>query len=159
MPVSSNTKFSIDRTRLCELGGLERGKHIRWTKTGVLAGAAPYGELDLIRAVVLDELTEVLKPALARRAWRQIQDDLGLAQGRLDVLAAPQTQSAQLIRNPQQLDQAIPRGQPVILVPLTARIDDARTALSKFRELAGADQPAEIEEPAVERIDAGSGGG
>jgi hypothetical protein len=51
----------LDRSKLCDLAGIDRGKHIRWTTAGLLASKSGFNEIDLIRAAILDELTRVLK--------------------------------------------------------------------------------------------------
>jgi hypothetical protein len=122
----------LDRSRLCDLAGVERGKHIRWTKLELLPNKPMYGEFDLIRAAAFDELSRVLKPALAKTAWHQVEPALGLAKGRLDVVVAVDTKTASLVHTADELDRAMPRNAPVVVVELGARIERARDRLKQY---------------------------
>jgi hypothetical protein len=133
MGVQMNGKAPLDRTRLCELAKVPRGKHIRWTKDRLLAAKQEYGELDLIRAAILDELTRLVKPSLAKTAWLQVEKDLNTLTPRLQVMISTTTKRAYVIRDGTQLDRLLPRNEPVIVVELAERVEEARSRLREFR--------------------------
>jgi hypothetical protein len=140
MAARSNSVVTLDRTRLCELGKIPRGKHIRWTGGGLLSEKPHYDEADLIRAAALDQLTRTVKPQLAQAAWRQIQHSLDPEAQRLEVVLSPGTKRAFLIHGAVELDQVLPRDEAVIVVELTSRIREARTRLADY--LATGTEPA-----------------
>lgn len=133
MGAHTNDKSPLDRTRLCELAKVPRGKHIRWTHDHLLAAKQHYGELDLIRAAILDELTSVVKPSLAKTAWLQVEAGLDTIGPYLQVMVCTTTKRAYLVHNSAELDQLLPRNEPVIVVELGERIDKARSRLREFR--------------------------
>jgi hypothetical protein len=128
-----NGRVPLDRTRLCQLAQVSRGKHIRWTNEQLLTAKPEYGELDLIRAAILDELTRIAKPAVARTAWLQIERGLDVMIPDLQVVIAPTTARAHAIHNSSELDQHLPRNETVIVVALADRVEQARTRLREFR--------------------------
>lgn len=130
---AQTNKSPLDRTRLCELAKVPRGKHIRWTQDQLLASKQRYGELDLIRAAILDELTRVVKPSLAKTAWLQVEAGLDAIGPYLQVLVCTTTKRAHLVHNSTELDQMLPRNEPVIVVELGERIAEARNRLREFR--------------------------
>jgi hypothetical protein len=132
MAAHSNSVVTLDRTRLCELGKIPRGKHIRWTGGGLLSEKPHYDEEDLIRAAALDHLTRTVKPQLAQAAWRQIEHSLDPEAQRLEVVLSPGTKRAFLIQGAVELDQVLPRDEAVIIVELTSRIREARTRLADY---------------------------
>lgn len=133
MGVHTNEKSPLDRTRLCELAKVPRGKHIRWTKDRLLASKQDYGELDLIRAAILDELTRVVGPSLAKTAWLQVEGDLDVIAPYLQVIMCTTTKRAYLVHDSTELDRLLPRNEPVIVVELGERIEEARSRLREFR--------------------------
>jgi hypothetical protein len=141
MPARSRTT-SLDRTRLCELVDIERTRHLRWTKTGLLSEREVFGELDLVRAAALKQLVRALKPKLARAVWLQIREEInGFDGDRLEVVVRPATYKAWLVRTPEQLDEALPRDTAVFIVSLVAEIADARRRLEDFLALERKDAP------------------
>jgi hypothetical protein len=128
-----DTTVELERARLCKLGNVPRGKHIRWGAAKLLAEKPHYDELDLIEAVVLDQLTRTVKPQLAQAAWRQIRPSLDPEAPRIEVVLSTGTKRAFLINEALQLDQVLPRDEAVIVVELTSRIREARTRLADYR--------------------------
>jgi hypothetical protein len=128
-----DTDVALERTRLCKLGGVSRGKHIRWSTAGLLVEKSLYDELDLIHAVALDQLTRTVKPQLAQAAWRQIRHSLDPDAARVEVVLSPGTHRAFLTGGAVELDQVLPRNQVVVVVELTTRIREARTQLDDYR--------------------------
>jgi hypothetical protein len=145
MVVQINGKASLDRTRLCQLAKVPRGKHIRWTKDRLLASKQEYGELDLIRAAILDELTRVVKPSLAKTAWLQVEKDLDTLAPRLQIMVSTTTKRACIIQDGTRLDRVLPRNEPVIVVELAERVEEARSRLREFRSTTI--QPARTRQP------------
>ncbi len=133
MGVQINGKVPLDRTRLCQLAKVPRGKHIRWTKDRLLATKQEYGELDLIRAAILDELTRVVKPSLAKTTWLQVEKDLNTLTPHLQVMVCTTTKRAYSIQDSTQLDRLLPRNEPVIVIELAERVEEARSRLREFR--------------------------
>ncbi len=131
MSVRSHS-LSLDRSKLCDLVGIDRGKHIRWTQAGLLEAKTSYDEKDLVRAAALDELTRVAKPLLAQAAWRQIERDLDLTGARLDVILSTDTRRARLVRSAHDLDRLAPRNSPIVIVELAPRIGGVREKLREF---------------------------
>jgi hypothetical protein len=128
-----NGKTPLDRTRLCELAKVARGKHIRWTKDRLLTAKQEYGEFDLIRAAILDELTLVVKPSLAKTAWLQVEKDLDAITPNLQVIVCTTTKRAYAVHDSSDLDRLLPRNEPVIVVELAERVKQARSRLREFR--------------------------
>ncbi len=128
-----DSRAPIDRTRLCHLAQVSRGKHIRWTKEELLTAKREYNELDLIRAATLDELTLIAKPSVARTAWLQIEQNIDVLKPDLQVVIAPTTERAHAIHDGKELDLLLPRNEPVIVIALHERIEQARTRLREFR--------------------------
>jgi hypothetical protein len=144
---------ALDRSRLCEVGEIDRAKHIRWTQARLLREKPRYGELDLIRAVVLDELTKVLKPKNAGIAWGRIQNDIDHPGQRLEVVFSVATTDAILLRTGGSLDGTLPRNEPIFLVPLHDRIARARQRLATFRSGgASVSSPAQLGTPGSRRV-------
>lgn len=142
MPAASRTN-TISRTRLCELAGIDRTRHTRWTKDGLLVEKDLYGELDLVRASALAQLVRVLKPKLARAVWHQIKDDINqLDFTRLDVIVFPATDKAWLVRTAEGLDEVLPRDRAVFVVSLAGPIAASRRRLHDFRAVDRGDAPA-----------------
>jgi len=137
MDGQTDNRAPIDRTRLCKVADVSRGKHIRWTQLKLLSAKDEYGELDLIRAAILDELHVVLKPSVAKTAWLQIAGDIDVLKPRLQILVAPATERAHAIYGSQELDEILPRNEPVIVVALEERIDKVRERLREFRSSIG----------------------
>ena len=133
MGAHANGKIELDRTRLCQLAQVSRGKHIRWTNERLLAAKPEYRELDLIRAAILDELTLVAKPSVARTAWLQIEKALDVMTPNLQVVIATTTKRAHAIHDSAELDRYLPRNEPVIVIALADRVQLARTRLREFR--------------------------
>lgn len=136
-----NGRVPLDRTRLCQLAQVSRGKHIRWTNERLLTAKPEYGELDLIRAAILDELTRIAKPAATRTAWLQIEKNIDVMTPNLQVVIAPTTARAHAIHDSSELDRLLPRNETVIVVALADRVEQARTRLREFRTNT-AEQPA-----------------
>jgi hypothetical protein len=145
MGVQTNGKAPLDRTRLCQLARVPRGKHIRWTKDRLLAAKQEYGELDLIRAAILDELTRVVRPSLAKAAWLQVERDLDTLTPHLQVIVSTTTKRASIVQDSTQLDRMLPRNEPVIVVELAGRVEEARSRLREFRSTTN--QPVGIQQP------------
>jgi hypothetical protein len=133
----TNGRVPIDRTRLCQLAQVSRGKHIRWTNEQLLSAKPEYGELDLIRAAILDELTLVAKPSVAKTAWQQIEQNIDVLKPDLQVVIAPTTARAHAIHNSTELDRLLPRNEPVIVIALDKRVERARARLREFRTNTG----------------------
>jgi hypothetical protein len=151
MPVDSGLT-TLDRTRLCELAEIERTRHLRWTKVGLLSERDVYGELDLVRVMALAQLVRALKPKLARAVWSQIRDEInGFDCERLEVVVLPATDKAWLVRTPGELDEALPRDTAVFVVSLAAEIAEARKRLHDFRAIERQDTP-EASEPIPLRL-------
>jgi hypothetical protein len=125
-------RLKLPRDRLCELARVERGKHLRWVEDDLLTRKNAYGELDLVRAALLDELNRVLKPRTARAVWLQIRNDLDVPGPQLEVVVARATCRATLIRSDHELGNVLPRGEEVVVVQLHPRADEARTRLRAF---------------------------
>src|SRR5947209_17107467 len=98
--MTSPSDVPIPRRRLCELAAVERGKHGRWVGANLLDRRGSYGRLDLIRAVALQQLWDVLGPTLATSVWRQVKPVLGMPGRALDVIVNPATHSAAVAREP-----------------------------------------------------------
>jgi hypothetical protein len=158
MGAQTNEKSPLDRTRLCELAKVPRGKHIRWTHDHLLASKLRYGELDLIRAAILDELTRVVKPSLAKTAWLQVEAGLDTIGPYLQVMVCTTTKRAYLVHSSAELDQLLPRNEPVIVVELGERIEEARNRLREFRTTT-TQRPSTQPAPAVPAIVPLRGGG
>lgn len=124
---------SIPRERVCQLAGVERGRHRRWQEAGLLGKKDRYGEIDVIKAAALDELWRTLKPSGARMVWSQIVGDLGIPCPDLEVVVRPADYRAQIARSGEELAEVLPRGEPVIVVSLHGRIEQARERLRSFR--------------------------
>ncbi len=141
MVVRSRTT-SLDRTRLCELVDIERTRHVRWTRVGLLSEQEVFGELDLVRAAALKQLVGALKPKLARAVWLQIREEInGFDDDRLEVVVRPATDKAWLVRTSAELDEALPRDTAVFVVSLAAEIAAARKRLEDFLALERQDIP------------------
>jgi hypothetical protein len=151
MGAQINGKAPLDRTQLCKLAGVSRGKHIRWTKEGLLSAKQEYGELDLIRAAMLDELTVIVKPSVAKTAWRQIEKDLHVIVPGLQVVVATTTKRAHAIHTEIELDRVLPRNEPVVVVALTERVELVRARLREFRANT-AEQQAEPQAPRILKL-------
>jgi hypothetical protein len=145
-----DTGVELERARLCKLGKVPRGKHIRWSAAKLLADKPHYDELDLVEAVVLDQLTRTVKPQLAQAAWRQIRQSLDPEASRVEVVLSPGTKRAFLISEALQLDQVLPRDEAVIVVELTSRIREARTRFADYRT-SGQGPPRAEQDTAIER--------
>lgn len=104
----------------------------RWTERGLLADKPLYDETNLIHAAVLDQLTRIVKPALAQAAWVQIRDSLDINASRIEVVISPITKRAFLIAGALELDQVLPRDQAVTVVALGTRISKVRTSLADY---------------------------
>jgi hypothetical protein len=137
MDGSIDEKAPIDRTRLCQLAQVSRGKHIRWTNEQLLTAKPEYGELDLVRAAILDELTTIAKPTVAKAAWLQIKQNMDVLKPGLQVVIAPDTARAHAIHGSRELDELLPRNEPVIVIALADRVEQARARLREFRAHTG----------------------
>lgn len=132
MVARSNNK-TLTRGRLCALAEIQRTKHRRWIDQDLLPAGPDYGESDLIRAAALDELTRRLSPRVARAAWEQIRDHVDLPLGEIEVVVAPSTLEAHLIRNEPRRWEGLPRNEPIIIVPLHERLRETRRRLDAYR--------------------------
>jgi hypothetical protein len=149
---SDGTTETLPRERLCQLAGVERGRHRRWQTEGLLARKRRYGEIDVIKAAALDELWGTLRPTAGKIVWPQIAGDLGIPGGSLDVVVRVADYEATIARSADELAAALPRGEPVVVVSLHARIEEARVRLRTFRTRASTSgavsDPREVDVPA-----------
>jgi hypothetical protein len=155
----SDTK-DFSQARLCELAQVRRGKHRRWLAAKLLRKKGRYVLADVMRAALLDEINEALKPQAARSVWLAIREEIGIPGKRLELLVTLSTHKAQLVRSDAELAKLIPHGDPVVLLDLSsraeavnARVREHLVALSNEVEgtdrlagqLANADTAAEAE--------------
>jgi hypothetical protein len=131
-PSDRNNDF-LPRERLCQLAGVERGRHRRWLDEGLLPAKRRYGEIDLVKAAALDELALVLKPRSAKIVWLTIAQDLGIPGPWLEVVVRQADLESRLARSADELIAAMPRNEPVVVVSLHGRIADVRERLRAFR--------------------------
>jgi hypothetical protein len=144
MPNRSDSSTDLlPRERLCLLAGVERGRHRRWLDADLLPEKRLYGEVDLVRAAALDELSKVLKARTARRVWRQVGADLGLPGAYLEVVVRKADSHAVLVRAASELAPAIPRSEELTVVSLHDRIRIARERFTGYKR--GNDRAAELD--------------
>jgi hypothetical protein len=132
----SDDRQLVDRSRLCELANVERGRHIRWSEAAVLHAKERYTELDVLRAAAYDELRKHLKPKLARAVWRQVGDVIDHPGGRLEVVVCTATMSAHIARSARELDRLLPRNEAAIVVDLHPRMTRVRERFAEYRRTA-----------------------
>ena len=125
----------LSRERLCEIAGVERGRHRRWQDAGFLERRGSYGELDVIKAAALNELWRVLKPQAATIVWRQIRGELGHPARCLDAVVDMATRGTVLARSAAQLSRSVPRGVNVRVVDLATPVAVARRRIQEFESL------------------------
>ena len=131
----------LRRARLCALADVDRGKHLRWQKRGLLERRSSYGLTDVLGAALLDELNSALGPKAARAVWRRVRREIGVPGSRLEIVIVLATLEARLARSDEALAEALPRGEQVVVVDLSAR---ARLAQERFRGFL-ADEAAEAD--------------
>lgn len=129
---SPNTSVTLTRERLCAVAGIERARHRRWSDEGMLRATPPYRELDVIRAAALDELWTRLGPKRARGAWSQVAPQLEMPSGRLEVVFDLNVDAATVTRTASELDRALRRGIPTMVIDVGARIERARGELRSY---------------------------
>jgi|SRR6188768_3139432 len=127
---------SLTRARLCELAEVERAKHARWQERDLLRRRRRYGLLDLLQAAQLDELGQALGPKASASVWLQVRGELGVAGRRVEVVTNLATLQAALARSDTELAAALPRGERVMVVDLSARSVRARERLCTFSRTA-----------------------
>jgi hypothetical protein len=116
---ADNKGFS--RARLCQLAKVERGKHRRWLALDLLRTKRHYAPADVMRAALLDEINEALKPQATKSIWQSIRDEIGIPGNRLDLVVTLSTLKAQLVRSDPELLASLPRGEEVLIIDLSAR--------------------------------------
>jgi hypothetical protein len=134
MNTPADDDTSLPRARLCQLAEVDRGKHGRWQARGLLAKAAGYGLLDLVGAALLDELNMALGPKASTIVWRRIRAGLGVPGSRLEVVVELSTLAAGLVRSDAELVTALPRGESVVVIDLSARAGRAQERYRQFLE-------------------------
>jgi hypothetical protein len=129
---STYSSVALTRDRLCVVAGIERARHRRWSGEGILRSRPPYRELDVVRAAVFDELWTRLGPKRARSAWQQVARDLEMPSGRLEVVFDLNVDAATVARTADELDSALRRGVPTMVIDLGARVERARSELRTY---------------------------
>jgi hypothetical protein len=121
---------AISRSRLCEIGGVNRQTRDKWVARGLLPDNAPCGELDLIALVVLNALYGTIKKGHVPIAWRQIESDLrqSVPAGGLKLVWDIQARKAALASDDASVVELVRHGGPVHVIDLAERIDAVRTA-------------------------------
>ncbi|MDQ1596670.1 MAG: hypothetical protein QOI70_94 [Microbacteriaceae bacterium] len=103
-----------------------------------------YGELDLIRAVILDEVNRRLKPKATKSVWPQVETEIDHPGQRLEVVVALSTLDASVARSHSELDVVLPRDEATMVIDLEPRVRRARERLARFRARLGNNEHAHL---------------
>jgi hypothetical protein len=137
---------SITRSRVCEIGGVNRQTRDKWAARGLLLNRDRCGELDLVELVVLSTINRTIRKGHVPIAWNQVRAKLreGLPTSGLTLVWDVQARKAEFARDERAIVDLVRHGRPVHVIDLAAPIDAARRAFRNELAASQVGQPEQV---------------